>query len=366
MGASNRKAAGPGVAWALALALLLQVAVQAAPPAAAVPGSAPAPSALASVTIESDGTSETSGFDGVVEAVRQTVIAAQVPGAVVALTVKAGDSVKAGQVLARLDARAAQQNAAAGDAQVRAARAEQELATREVERQRQLFAKQYISQAALERAEAQFKATDAQVAAQLAQAGAARTQSGFYVLSAPYAGVVALVSVVQGDMAMPGRALMTLYDPAALRVTAPLPQATAARLSAADAVKTTRIEVPGLASARANQMPTRITVLPTADPATHTVPVRFDLAAGSGAAPGMFARLWLPRAGAADARIFVPAKSLVRRAEMTGVYVLDAAGRPLLRLVRLGRVSGESVEVLAGVAIGERVVLDPQAAARVR
>lgn len=130
----------------------------------------------AGVTIQGSGTSETSGFDGVVEAVRQTVIAAQVPGAVVALTVKAGDSVKAGQVLARLDARAAQQNAAAGDAQVRAARADQELATREVERQRQLFAKQYISQAALERAEAQFKATEAQVAAQLAQAGAARSR----------------------------------------------------------------------------------------------------------------------------------------------------------------------------------------------
>lgn len=360
MGASNRKVAGPGIAWVLTL--VLQAAAQATPPAAAVPASG----ALASVTIEGRGNSESSGFDGVVEAVRQTVIAAQVPGAVLALTVKAGDSVKAGQVLARLDARAAQQNAAAGDAQVRAARAEQELATREVERQRQLLAKQYISQAALERAEAQFKATEAQVAAQLAQAGAARTQSGFYVLSAPYAGVIAEVSVVQGDMAMPGRALMTLYDPAALRVTAPLPQASAARLSAADAVKTTRIEVPGLPAARANQMPTRISVLPTADPATHTVPVRFDLPAGTGAAPGMFARVWLPLAGAAATRIYVPSRSLVRRAEMNAVYVLDAADKPLLRQVRLGRVSGESVEVLAGIAIGERVVLDPQAAARVR
>jgi len=364
MGGSNRRGAGLSAVWALTL--VLQAAAQAAPPAAAVPGSAPASGALASVTIQGHGSSDTSGFDGVVEAVRQTVIAAQVPGAVLALTVKAGDSVKAGQVLARLDARAAQQNAAASDAQVRAARAAQEVATREVERQRQLFAKQYISQAALERAEAQFKATDAQVAAQMAQAGAARTQSGFYVLSAPYAGVIAEVTVVQGDMAMPGRALMTLYDPAALRVTAPLPQATAARLSAADAVRTTRIEVPGLASARASQIPTRISVLPIADPATHTVPVRFDLAPGSGATPGMFARVWLPLAGSAATRIYVPLKSLVRRAEMSGVYVLDAAGKPLLRQVRLGRVSDESVEVLAGVAIGERVVLDPQAAARVR
>ena len=117
---TNRRGAGPRAAWALTL--VLQAVVQAAPPAAAVPGSVPASSAIASVTILGHGNSETSGFDGVVEAVRQTVIAAQVPGAVLALTVKAGNSVKAGQVLARLDARAAQQNAAAGDAQVRAAR----------------------------------------------------------------------------------------------------------------------------------------------------------------------------------------------------------------------------------------------------
>ena len=365
MDRSRRWAAACSVG--LALALLLQAAAQAAPPKALVAGSASPTAALASITIKGSGSSESSGFDGVVEAVRQTVIAAQVPGAVLALAVKAGDSVKAGQVLARLDARAAQQNAAAGDAQVRAARAEQEVATREVERQRQLFAKQYISQAALERAEAQFKASDAQVAAQLAQAGAARTQSGFYVLSAPYAGVVAEVAVVQGDMAMPGRALMTLYDPAAMRVTAPLPQAVAARLAAADAARTARVEVPGLPAERASQSPTRISVLPSADPATHTVPVRFDLAAGSGATPGMFARVWLPLAAAAAAdRIYVPSTSLVRRAEMTGVYVLDAAGKPQLRQVRLGRVSGEAVEVLAGVAIGERVVLDPQAAAGVR
>lgn len=60
----------------------------------------------------------TSGFDGVVEAVRQTVIAAQVPGAVVQLGVKVGDRVTADQVLLRIDARAADQNAAASDAQV--------------------------------------------------------------------------------------------------------------------------------------------------------------------------------------------------------------------------------------------------------
>ena len=51
---------------------------------------------------------------------------------------------------------------------------------------------------------------------------------------------------------------------------------------------------------------------------------------------------------------------------MTGLYVIDPAGQPLLRQVRLGAMAGDSIEILSGVSAGERVALDPQAAARVR
>ena len=305
------------------------------------------------------------GFDGVVEAVRQTVIAAQVPGAVMELGVKAGDRVQAGQLLLRIDARAADQSAAASNAQVQAARAALDVATREYERQKQLHQKKYISQAALERAESEFKATSAQVAAQMAQAGAARTQTGLHTVRAPYAGVVAEVPVALGDMAMPGRPLLTLYDPAALRVTASVPQSLAGSVQA-DAV---RVELPGLPTAQQWPRAERVQVLPTVDAATHTVQVRAELGGGlPGVAPGMFARLWLPVTGSATAgkTVTVPRSAIVRRAEMTGVYVQGEGGKPLLRQVRLGRFDGERVEVLSGVAPGEPVVVDPQSALRAR
>jgi membrane fusion protein, multidrug efflux system len=305
--------------------------------------------------------SRSASYDGVVEAVRQTSVAAQVPGAVVMLAVKAGDRVQAGQVLLRLDARAAEQNAAAGAAQVRAARAGQEAATREYERQKQLFEKNYISRAALDRAEAQFKATQAEAAAQLASAGAARTQTDFHVVRAPYAGVVADVAVVLGDMAMPGRPLLTLYDPAALRIKAAVPQTAALRLPQD---LQSEAEIPGLGQ---RVVPTRAQLLPTVDPATHTLELRLDLPARlAGVTPGMFARAWLPLAGGADTRVFVPERAVVRRAELAGVYVVGANGRPLLRQVRLGRAEGDRIEVLSGVNAGERVALDPQVAARTR
>lgn len=336
---------------------ILPAALLALGPAFAFAQAAP----LATVVVGSRTAGAMAAYEGVVEAVRQTVVAAQVAGAVVALPVKAGDRVKAGQLLARIDARAAEQQAAAAAAQVHAARAAQEAAESEFARQRQLFQKGYISAAALERAEAQHKASKAQAEAQAASATAARTESGHFVVKAPYDGIVAEVPVVLGDMAMPGRALATLYDPAALRVSAAVPESAATRLTEGSAPL---VELPTLSNER--RTPARWQVLPSADAATHTRIVRFDLPAGTGALPGMSARAWMPAEASATARLTVPGQAIVRRAELTAVYVLAADGKPLLRQVRLGPATGDIVEVLAGLAPGERVALDPQAAARMR
>jgi membrane fusion protein, multidrug efflux system len=337
--------------------------------AQAAPGNAPgAAPPLATAPVVASSAPGSTGWDGVVQAVRHTTVAAQVPGAVVALDVRAGDAVRAGQVLVRLDARAAEQTAAAGAAQAQAARAAQDQATKEFERQQRLFEQHYISRAALDHAEAQYKAARAQAGAQLANAGAAHTQSGFYVVKAPYAGVVADVAVVLGDMAMPGAPLLTLYDPLAMRVSVAVPQTAAARWSPESAAK---VELPGMPGAR-SITPSRARLLPAVDPATHTQELQLDLPAGlAGVRPGMFARAWLPgdsgdvvgMGAAAAPRLFVPAGAIVTRAELTAVYVVGAGGRVSLRQVRRGAVMGGQAEVLAGLSAGERVALDPQAAA---
>lgn len=325
---------------------------------AAAPQAPASKPALPTVAVQASHAAPAAAYEGTVEAVRQAVLAAQVPGAVVQLDVKVGDRVRAGQLLLRIDARAANQSASAADAQVAAARASLQVAAQEVARKRQLFQKNYISQAALEQAEATYRAAQAQVNAQTAQAGAARTQSGFYAVQAPFDGVVSAVSVERGDMAMPGRALLTVYDPAALRVSAAVPGTLVAR--GAPAV---RVELAGQSAVT----PTRVQVLPTVDAQSLTQQVRADLPSGlAGVVPGQFARLWLAGADAAaagaPARLYVPQSAVLRRAEVTAVYVLDPQGKALLRQVRLGPVSGDQVEVLAGLDAGERVVATPQQA----
>ena len=324
--------------------------------------------------------------DGVVEAVRDTTVSTQVAGAVVQLLVRVGDRVQAGQELLRLDAQPARQSAAASAAQVDAARTQAQLADSELARQKQLFARQYISQAGLERAQAQAQAAHAQVRALQAQASAAAAQTSLHIVRAPYSGIVSDLPVALGDMATPGRPLLRLYDPAALRITVSVPQTLQladASATPAAAAASAHWEIPSLTGARASISLADIQRLPTIDRSTHTAQWRLPLPADlSGAAPGMFARLWLPLASPAAAQpgsgptppppLSVPASAVLRRGELTAVYVLDEQQRPRLRQVRLGQAAASAADgrapipVLSGLRAGERVALDPQAAARVR
>jgi len=326
------------------------------------------PVALKVIAVESSAGQVAGSLDGVVEAVRQTTLSTQVAGAVVALHVKAGDKVRAGQELLRIDARAAQQGVVGSTAQVEAAQSQLVVAGQELERQKQLLQKQYISQAAFDRAQAQWDAARAQVKALQAQTQVAQTQSGFFIVNAPYAGVVSDVSVTLGDMAMPGRALVTMHDPSALRVSASVPQALLASVSAQP--KAIRYELPGVAAYATPQTPQQVQVLPAVDPVTHTGQIRLSLPAGiEGLAPGLFARVWLPGVSTGQQgaeRVYLPSSAVLRRAEMTGVYVINAQGKPSLRQVRLGQTSGDRVEVLSGLRTNDKVAAEPQLAGAVR
>lgn len=301
-----------------------------------------------------------SSVEGLVEAVRQTAVSAQVSGAIVQLEVKAGDRVRAGQVLLRIDARASTQASQASEAQAQASRAALQLASREYERQKQLHQQHFISQAALDQAEAQFKATQAQVQAQLAQLALTRTQGDFHVVRSPYDGVISELPVALGEMAMPGRPLLTVYEPRALRVRAHLAQSQALQIQDKAVL---RVELPGQSQPVLAQS---FQLLPAVDASSHTMELRLNLPALPGLVPGMFARVQLPANLSSASQLRVPQSAVQRRAEMTGVYVINAAGKPLLRQLRLGAAQAGYVEVLSGLNPGERIALDPQVAARQR
>lgn len=332
----------------------------------ATPSATPQSDALATYTVGGGQAHDQYTTDATVEAVRDAGVASQVPGRITALLVRAGDRVQAGQVLARIDPAVVQQQVAGSQAQLAQAQAQAVAARNEYRRAQQLVAKAYISQAALEQAQALARAADAQVQAMQAQVAAQAAQAGLHVLRAPFAGWVAQVGVSLGDVAHPGQALMQVYDPSALRVSAQVPESVASLLAHQGQVE---LQTNGTAL---SLPPLKVDVLPAVDPMSRTVTVRVALPSGTtGLQPGQSLKLSLPMqpgAGHAhrptSARLMVPARAVVLRSELQGVYVVDAHGNARLRQVRLGRPAGELVEVLAGLQSGERVALDPVAAAR--
>jgi RND family efflux transporter MFP subunit len=192
--------------------------------------------------------------------------------------------------------------------------------------------------------------------AMLAGAGQAATERSFATVAAPYSGVVAQRHVQLGEMATPGKPLMTGFDPATLRVVANVASTHVPAISAAGKA---RVEVP--AAGRWIDAKS-ITVVPAADPRTHSTQVRVELPAdAAGIHPGVFARAHF--VVGRERRLMVPREAVVRRSELTAVYVVADAGPAQLRQVRLGTAGDErGIEVLAGLRPGERVALDPLAA----
>ena len=276
--------------------------------------------------------------EAVVEAVRQATVAAQVQGRVVEVRADAGAQVAQGQPLMRIDAREAGENAAAAQAQLVQAKAH-------YERTKNLVSQKFMSQAALDQAEAAYKAAQA-------SAGASGATLSHALVTAPIAGIVSERHTELGEMATPGKPLITVFDPKGMRVIASLPQFKLAEIRKAAKA---RVEFP---ESGLSVDATRVEILPSADPRSHTVTARLYLPENlAGVIPGMAARAHF--VAGQGSKLTVPPGAVLRRGEVTGVYVLDDRNSPRLRQVRLGEaVDGGRLEVLSGIRPGDKVVLD--------
>lgn len=337
----------PSFAALLSAAALLAGAV----PVRAQSQAQPVPTALVQAATDRAGFT----LSGSLQALHQSTLAAQVGGNVLALSVSAGDRVRAGQPIARLDDRDVRAGLAAAEAGVAQAEAQRANAKAQVERSRELSRQGFISGAALDGAEAQWRAAQAghaQAQAMQAQAALARAHA---TITAPFDAVVLATHVEAGDLAAPGRPLVTLYVPGRLRAVVQVPSSRSAAARAATAVEVL------LPDGRA-LVPSARQELPVADAVAQTVEWRFELpeSAAAGLAPGQAVQVRFAGAGPAAALPApprLPVGAVLQRGELSAVYVVQD-GRFVLRPVRLGAEQGGTVEVLAGLRPGERFAVD--------
>lgn len=298
-------------------------------------------------------------LDGVIQAVKQSTVAAQASGRIASFNVKAGDKVRAGQVLASIDDREAQVGVQRSQAQVTQADAELRNARAQMERTRDLQQQGFVSKSAFDTANTQYQTAQAQRAQAEAGARQSSIAQGFTRVTAPMDGWVLQTFVQAGDVAAPGTPLLVLYAPQPLRAVVQVP---ASRSQAVRLAKQTAVIVSSGASV-ANQSITPLNRLevPSSDPVSQTTEWRMDLPAKEAAAllPGQQVRVsFSVEADVAVSRLRVPASAVVRRNELTAVYVV-ANQHFALRSVRLGADLGsQGVEVLSGLRAGDVVATD--------
>ena len=280
---------------------------------------------------------------GTAEPIQQATLSTKLMGTVTAVLVREGDVVPAGAVLVRLDARELEARGRQVEAQLGEAEAVRREAATHAQRIRALFADSAAPRAQLDAAETGLARAEAAVRA--AQAGAAELEAvGSYAeLRAPFAGTVTHRHVDPGAFAAPGAPLITLEDGSRLRVSASASPDAVRGLRRGMAVAVTIEGLPATAVIEG--------VVPAPLGTTYTVNAIVDNRDG----------LYLPHSAATIAlaqgrrpAILVPAAAIRRDGDLAGVRLVRA-GRTELRWVRLGRLAGETVEVVAGLAPGDSI-----------
>lgn len=338
----------------LMLAAVLISACSDAPPSPGTEQNAVAAS-LASHLVEVSRVPRETAFDGAVEAINQSTVSAQTTGRVVELPFDVGDYVEKDAVIVRITT--TEQRARSGGAEAALAEAKARLAEAQLafDRTKDIYEKRLVAKAQLDKAAADLDAARARAAAAQAGLAEARESLGYTVIRAPYAGIVVARHVQLGETVAPGRQLMTGLSLEHLRVVVEIPQQ---HIGPLRKHRKARVILPDGKSVDAAEL----RIPPSADPSTHTFRVLVTLPPGEhGVFPGTLVKVAF--VSGEEERVLIPPESLVRRGEVTGVYVVDAKGRIGLRYLRVGTAAADGrVPVLAGLAAGERVATDPIAA----
>ncbi len=197
-----------------------------------------------------------------------------------------------------------------------------------------------------------------QVTARIDQARAdvagAQVYAGYSRITAPISGLVTAKQADVGTLAAPGAPLLTIEDGNNFRLEAAVEESRIRDVRLHQSV-TVLIDALG-----GEELSGRVVeIAPATDPSSRSYTVRIELPSRSLLRSGLFGRARFTAGGRKT--ITIPPQSIVQRGQLTGVYVIDSSGIARLRLITLGKATGERVEVLSGLSDGDRVVTDAHA-----
>lgn len=275
----------------------------------------------------------------------------RIAGKIIERKVDVGSMVKKGQIIAQLDAADTNLGAAAAVADVRAAEANRSLANSEVERQRQLVNKKFISQSALDKFEAELKTADARVNQAKAQAAVSGNQTRYTVLSADRNGVVTQVRAEPGQVVEAGEMVVQIVDTKQIEVLVAVPESRMASIKVGDsaAIK--------LWASQSKTYAGKVReIAPAASSATRAFDVRIAvLEADAAVKLGMTAGVRFESAEANN--IIIPSTALTQINGKNSVWVISKRGVANLREVTTGQFTEDGVTISSGLQANEMVAI---------
>lgn len=327
---------------------------------------------------------------GTVQAKTTTQVSSNIMGRITSLPFSEGDTVSKGQVIIQIDnsenktrfdkanaglkeAQAAlveiDRSAEAAEAGMRTAEANKDIAQKTFDRIRQLHERGSATGQEFDEAQSRVKVATSevqrakasvaailskkkQIEARIEQAradiAATKVYSGYARITAPVSGVIVKKFAEQGAVASPGQPILSIEDNSRYRLEAAVETSRSGQVLVGQRVN---VKIDALGEP---EMYGAVAEVLTADPASRTVTVKIDLPATAGLRSGLYGLARFPVAQ--KEAITVPETALVRRGQLTGVFIVNKEGKAIFRIVTTGTVSDGQIEVLSGLSEGEEIV----------
>jgi multidrug efflux system membrane fusion protein len=292
---------------------------------------------------------------GIVGEIKPRFTSAQgfrVTGKIIGRLVEVGAQVKKGQILVKLDSTDANLAVQANQANIAAAEADLALAQANLERQRQLKEKKFISAAALDQYETAAKAAQARVQQSKAQTQVAGNQSRYNILMADRDGIVTSIRAEPGQVVEAGEVIVEVMDPKTLEVQIPVPESRMSQLSLKSEANM-RLWV----NRDKNYAVAVREISPAADPVTRTFLVKLDIQGlDAEVRPGMTATVYFRQTASADDTVLVPSTAIMAVQQQPIIWIVDAQNRVHAKNVEVASYREDGVLLKSGVTLGDKIV----------
>ena len=302
-------------------------------------------------TVEPRSLERTLPLTGSLAPLNEATVKAKVAGELVAVTVREGESVKQGQVLARIDITEVQAKVAAREADVEAAKAQRTFAEKNRAQQKALLDKAFISQSAFDNIQSNYDVAVARLHAAEAELVVARKSLGDAVLVAPFSGIVSQRLAQPGERVALDAKVVSIVDLAQLQLEASVPPAAIGQVKVGQAMN---FRVEGFGEREFAGRIERINPAATTGSRSISVYAVIDNREGL-LRGGMFAQGALTLSSI-DGALAIPASAVREEIGQTFVYAIED-GRVRKKNVQVGLADAAGrVQVLEGLATGDRIV----------